>query len=510
MTKAKTKYTLFTNKALAFLIIPIVIESALSMSLGMIDGLMASYAKSGAGDDILTAITDVDQISSLLIQLFSAFGVGGAVITSQYLGAGKTEEANQSAKQLVVMMLIISVVLTALCLGLNHQIINLLFGSAGENTRDNAYIYFYIRAASFPFLAVFNSCAALLRAQRKSMNTMLSGVISFFLNIGFNALFIYAFQMGIAGVALGTLLARVFPAFFTLFLMTRKGNLVRIKIFEKFRFNGPQLKKILKLGVPSGVENSLFQLGKIFVIVFISVTSYNVIVNGEITNYETAANSVAYNINMISSIVGNGINTSILTVIGQAVGVGDIGQVKYYIKKMLLISYAGNAACVAVTFALSPVLLNFYNISGEARDIAWRCLIMCLSLQFVTYPLSFGLPAVLKANSDMKFVMIAAITSMLLMRVGLCYILTCDWVGAHMGAMGLWIGMVSDWAFRGVLFGARLLSGKWKKSSGLLRDDPSPALALAPECAPECAPAPAPTPAPNEETKEDEDVQTNV
>ena len=71
---AKIKYGLFTNKALLFLIIPIVVESALSSSLGMIDGLMASYAKSGAGDDILTAITDVDQISSLLIHLFTAFG----------------------------------------------------------------------------------------------------------------------------------------------------------------------------------------------------------------------------------------------------------------------------------------------------------------------------------------------------------------------------------------------------------------------------------------------------
>ena len=470
--EAKQKYTLFTGKALFMLIFPIVVESALSMSLGMIDGLMASYAKSGAGDDILTAITDVDQISSLIIQLFTAFGVGGAVITSQFIGAGKVEEANKSAKQLVIIMLLLALVLTTLCLTLNHQIINLLFGSAGEQTLGNAYTYFYITASAFPFIAVFNACAALLRAQRKSMNTMLSGIISFFLNIGFNALFIYGFNMGIAGVALATLIARIFPAFFTLFLMTRKNNLVRIKIFERFRFDGGKLKSILKLAVPSGIENSFFQLGKILVIVFISIASYNTLVDGVVTNFQTSANSVAYNINTVSSIVGNGINTAMLTVIGQAVGTGDIGQVKYYIKKMLAIAYVGNACCVALTFALSPLLLNFYNISGEARSIAWKCLIMCLSIQFATYPLSFGLPAVLKANSDMKFVMGAAVASMLLMRVGLCYILTCDWVGAHLGAFGLWIGMVADWGLRGILFGGRLLSGRWKKSSGLLKDYP--------------------------------------
>lgn len=473
MEKVKKKYDLFTGKALFLLIFPIVIESALSMSLGMVDGLMASYAKSGTGDEILTAITDVDQISNLITQLFSAFGVGGAVITSQLLGAGKVEDANRSAKQLVVITVLISLTLMGVCLALNHQIIGLLFGDAGEGTKQNAYIYFYINAASFPFVALFNSCAALLRAQRKSLNTMLSGIISFFLNIGFNALFIYGCKLGIAGVALGTLLARIFPAVFTLFLMTRKGNLVRIKIFEKFRFDGKLLKRILRLAIPSGIENSLFQLGKILVLSFISIGIYNTVVDGgAIVNYHTSANSVAYNINTVSSIVGNGINTSILTVIGQAVGTGDIDKVKYYVKRMFLISYIGNACCVAFTFAMSPLLLNFYNISGEAQTIAWRCLLLCLPVQVVTYPLSFGMPAVLKANSDMKYVMASSIFSMLLMRVGLCYILTCDRAGAHLGAFGLWIGMVSDWGLRGVLFLGRYLTGNWKKSSGLIKDYP--------------------------------------
>ncbi len=478
--RQKQKYTLFTAKALAALIIPIVVESALSMSLGMIDGLMASNGVSGEGNKILSAITSVDQVSSLLIQLFAAFGAGGAIITSQLIGADKTEDANKSAKQLIVIMLLSSLVVMALCMGLNRQIIELLFGETSQETKDYACQYFLVMAASYPFLAVFNCCAAVLRAQRKSMNTMLSAIISFFLNVGFNAVFIYWARLEVVGVALGTLLARVFPAIFTLFLATRKSNAVRIKIFEKFRFDGKLLKQILKLGVPGGIESSLFQLGKIFVIVFISIGAYNTVtgfnpVTGAeiIDNFETAANSAAYNINTMSSIVGNGINTSILTVIGQAIGQGDIGQVKHYIKKMLILSYIGNAVCVALVWGLAEPLLTFYNISPEAREIARKCLTLCLSVQFLTYPLSFGLPAVLKASSDVKYVMFAAVASMLLMRVGLCYILTCEWAGAKMGAFGLWIGMVSDWVLRSLLFGGRLLSGRWKKSSGLLAAQPA-------------------------------------
>lgn len=477
--KQKTKYTLFTNRALLILILPIVIESALSMSLGMIDGVMATHAKSGTAEDIVSAISSVDQVSNLLIQLFTAFGAGGAILTSQLLGAGKVGDANKSAKQLAVIMMLLSFVIMAVCMIFNRQIILLLFSEAPPNVIEYASQYFMIMAASYPFLALFNCCAALLRAQRKSMNTLLSGAISFFLNIGFNAIFIYWAKLEVVGVALGTLLARIFPAVFTLILLSGKKNLVRLKLFEKFSFGGGHLKKILRLAVPSGVENSLFQLGKIMVIAFISIASYRVFLDGNvlnlnpdnITNYATAANSVAYNVNTMSSMVGSGINTAILTVVGQAIGSGDIGQVKYYIRKMILLSYIGNALCVAVIWACASPILSFYNISGEARQIAWQCLCVCLSFQFVTYPLSFGLPAVLKASSDVKYVMVAAIASMAIFRVGLCYLLTCDWAGFHLGAMGLWIGMVTDWCVRSLLFGIRLLSGRWKKSSGMLKKD---------------------------------------
>lgn len=477
MQKAKQKYTLFTAKALALLIIPIVIEAALSLSLGLVDSFMVKDI--GNLGKAMSAVGNVDQISNLIIQLFVAFGVGGAVITSQFLGAGKVEDANKSAKQLVVIMLLASFVISAICLALNHQIINLLFPKMDAEYKRYSYTYFYFMAASFPFIAIFNACAALLRAQRKSMNTMLSGAISFALNVGGDALFIYVFKWGVAGAAAATLIARMFSAVFLVVLLSRKSNTVRINLFEKFRFDGKMLKKILHLAVPSGIENSLFQLGKLLTSMFIAIKIYQVFLDGDptnladenVTNFQVTANTIAYNINMLSSIFGNGVNTAILTVVGQAVGTGIIAQVKHYIKKMLSISYIGNAVNVGLVMALSPVLVSVFadnvtpEVIGGAQNILW----LCLSVQFITYPLSFGMPAVLKANSDVKYVMAAAISSMIVMRVGLCYILTCDWAGVHLGAMGLWIGMVSDWATRGVLFGGRYLSGKWKTSSGLLK-----------------------------------------
>jgi Na+-driven multidrug efflux pump len=185
------------------------------------------------------------------------------------------------------------------------------------------------------------------------------------------------------------------------------------------------------------------------------------------------------NINTLGSFVGNGINTSILTVIGQAVGTGDADCVKYYIKKMMGIAYIGNAVCVGIVWSLSSPLISLFSmgssgITAHTAEIAQSCLNLCFAVQLVTYPLSFGMPAVLKATSDVRYVMVCAIASMLVMRVGLCYILTCEWVGVQLGAMGLWIGMVSDWTVRSLLFGGRMLSGRWKKASGLLNAQAQP------------------------------------
>lgn len=536
MTVAKRKYTLFSGKALLFLIAPIIIESIFSTSLGLFDSMMVSsiadYNEAGeVVKNASTAVSNVDQINSLIIQLFSAFATGGAIITSQYLGANDKDSANKSAKQVLVLVFLVSVGLAGLCLALNWPLLKLFYGGAPENTFGYMQQYFYLTAASFPFIGLFNACAALLRAQRKSMFTMASAGISCALNVGFNALFIYALNLRVIGAGLATLICRGVPAVFMLCLLCKKSYTVHVKIFEKFRFEKAMVKRILHLAIPSGIEACLFQLGKLMTSVFINVSFYTQ--NG--TNVQANANSVASNINNIASVVGSGVGTSALTVIGQAVGSGDVGQTKYYMKKMFIISYIANAVTVAIIMGTAQWLVLLYDYPDSTRQIALNCLYLCLAFQFVTYPLSFTTPAILKATSDVKYVMYAAISSMILMRVGVCFVLTTDMLPFKMGAMGFWIAMCADWVLRSVLFMSRLLSGRWKKSSGLLKTEEVPAAAITLDGAPSEAavaapaepdsvaelPAPPVTPdAPESnpaepdpdapETKEDDDVYTDV
>lgn len=480
--KQKNTYSLFTGKQLLWLILPIVIEQIFSTSLGFIDSIMVSNMP-GDSQSAGLAVTNMDYVNNLIIQLFSAFATGGAIITSQFLGAKDNESAKSSAKHMLVIVVLSSLVIAAACLALNYPLLRLLYSDidAGSATFSYQRIYFYITAASFPFIGLFNACAALLRVQRKSMITMVSAAMSCVLNVGINAVFLYVLKLGVMGAALATLICRAIPAVFMLIMLGNKKNTVCVKIFQKFRFDGKMIKKILKIAIPAGIESALFQLGKLMTSTFVNVGCYitdtgavDELGNAITVNTQALGNAIANHVNNFASVVGSGVGTSCLTVIGQSVGAGDIDQCKYYIRKMFIISYIANTICVGLFMALSltNVLINCWGYGEEAASIARKCLIFCLSFQFVTYPLSFTTPGILKATSDVKYVMWSAIISMGLMRVGLCFILTTDKIAGlpQLGAFGYWIGMCSDWVLRSVLFMARLLSGRWKRSSGLFKD----------------------------------------
>ena len=290
--------------------------------------------------------------------------------------------------------------------------------------------------------------------------------------------------MEVMGAALATFIARVIPAAYMFILLMNKKYAVHINLFEKFRFDGKMMKKILHLAIPSGIESCLFQLGKLMTNTFVNAACYVSYdpATGLGTNIQANGNSIANNVNNFASVVGSGVGTSCLTVVGQAIGTGDIDQTKYYIKKMFIISYIANAVSVLAIMASAQWLVRLYSYPEEAYSIALRCLYLCLTFQLFTYPLSFTTPAILKATSDVKYVMGAAISSMIIMRVGLCFVLTDDALSPlfenlfgrklEIGALGFWIAMCSDWVVRSLLFVSRLLTGRWKKASGLIAEEP--------------------------------------
>ena len=221
---------MFTSKDLKKLIIPLIFEQLLAVSVGFVDTFMVSIA----GEAAVSGVALVDNISNLLIQILSALATGGAVVCSQYLGSRNINMSKKSAGQLIFIMSTLSSLLMVISLIGNHGIINFIFGKIEKDVFESASIYFYITAISYPFLGVYNAGAALFRSIGNSKISMNTSLIMNIINICGNALFIFVFNMGVAGVALATLISRIISAIIIIALMFKAESAIRIKSGRDF------------------------------------------------------------------------------------------------------------------------------------------------------------------------------------------------------------------------------------------------------------------------------------
>lgn len=259
--KSKIDYgnLLFPRRALWMLLIPLIIEQMLNSLMGMVDTLMVSRV----GAEAISAVSLVDSINNLVLQVFAAMAAGAAIICSQYLGRKDEKGCNDAAKQIVLTVVVISSVIMIIGVGFRKPLLHLIFGSVEEAVMTNAQIYFLITALSYPFIALFQAGAAFYRACGNSKFTMKTALIANVANIVGNTLFIFILQMGAAGAAVSTLISRALCAFVVFYALRKPGYAIQLKNYFSIRPDLNLIVKILAIGVPSGIENGMFQFGKL-------------------------------------------------------------------------------------------------------------------------------------------------------------------------------------------------------------------------------------------------------
>ncbi len=436
---------MFSKEQLYKLIIPLIIEQILAVAVGMTDIVMV--ARVGAAS--VSGISLVDTLNILLINVFSALATGGAVVAAQYLGHKEHTKASIAANQLLLSTGLVSLVILVISLVGNGMILKLIYGSIDTDVMSNARIYFYISALSYPFLAVYNSCAALFRAMGNSKVSMVVSFIMNIIHIMGNAIFLYVLHMGVAGVAISTLLSRAVAAIIMLLLIKNKNNLIHIDSIFHLGYDGTMIKRILHIGVPNGLENSMFQFGKI-------------LVQGLIASFGTAAitaNAVANTVASLEVIPGSAIGLAMITVVGQCVGANDYKQAKKYALKLLKLAYLAMFLLNIIVILFSNQIIGIYQLSDDIKAIAFSVIIYHSICCIIIWPSSFTLPNALRAANDVKFTMVISIISMWLWRIMLSYVLG-KYLG--LGVLGVWIAMTFDWLFRSICFIIRFVKGKWK------------------------------------------------
>lgn len=442
---SNNKRYLFSNRDLIALLIPLIIEQFLALLVGMADSIMIA----SVGEAAVSGVSLVDSCMMLLINIFAALATGGAVVAGQYLGQRDIKGSCEAAQQLVWFMGIIALIIMLAVYICKDIILNNVFGSITPEVRDYANTYLLIVTASIPFLAVYNGGAAIFRAMGNSKISMEISILMNIINVLGNAALIYGFGFGSEGVAIPTLVSRVFSAIAVIYLLVDPKLTVHIKKTLKYIPKSFVIKKILYIGVPNGMENSMFQLGKILVLSLVSTFG----------TYAIAANAVCNVLAGFQILPGMATGLAITTVISRCIGAGDYEQVKYYTKKLHIFSYSGLIFAVAVIWLLLPLILRAYNLSPEASNAARNIMYLHGGCAVIVWPLSFTLPNVFRASGDVKYSMSVSIASMWICRVIMSYV-----IGKYMGlgVFGVWVAMILDWCVRGVFFVIRFRSGKWK------------------------------------------------
>lgn len=437
---------MFTNRMIRNLLIPVVLEQLLNSIMGTADTMMVSNVGSAA----ISAVSLVDSINVLVIQAFSALAAGGAIVCAQYIGQRNKEKANESARQVLFIITAISVAVSLICLVFQKPLLRLIFGSVEAEVMRASEIYFFYTALSFPFIAAYDSAASIFRAQDNTRGPMTISMISNVMNIAGNAIMIWVFHMGVAGAALSTLISRIFCAVVVLIQLRKEkeGQEIVVRDYFKIRPNWSMIKRILGIGIPSGVENSMFQLGKLAIQSTVSTLGTAAIAAQAMTN-------ILENLNGIAAI---GVGVGLMTIVGQCLGAGRKDEAVYYIKKLCVIAEIVVLTSCLIVFALTKPVTILGGMEKESSDMCFHMVMWITIMKPLVWTMAFVPGYGLRAAGDVKFSMITSCCTMWACRFCLCVFLIRV---MGFGPMGVWIGMFADWTVRSIIFTWRFHSRKW-------------------------------------------------
>lgn len=437
---------LFSRKDLVRLIIPLIVDQFLQVAVGLSDSIMVARV----GEAAVSGVSLVDTVMLLIINIFTALATGGAVIAGQYLGRKDPKTGCEATAQLFNFTFLFSIFIMILGYLGQNVILYHVFGKIEPEVMKDSRTYLLIVLASIPMIAMYNAGAAIFRAMGNSNIAMKTSLLMNSINVFGNALLIFGFHRGVEGVAIPTVVSRGVACVVILVLLNNQEHALHILHPYPFKIKWDVLKKILYIGIPNGLENSMFQLGKIAVLSLVS----------GLGTASLAANAVGNNIANFAILPGMSFGFALLTVCAQCVGAGDFEQVKYYTKHMMRVEYLCLIASNLIVILALPFILSVYNLSDEAAQYANDIILYHAACVVTIWPLSFTLPNTLRAAADVKVTMVLSIISMWVFRFGFSYLLAIEF---HMGIFGVWVAMTIDWLVRGIFFVCRYRSGRWQK-----------------------------------------------
>jgi len=441
----------FIRKDVLKLAIPIMIEQTFVMLLGTCNTMMAGHI----GEQAVSAIGMVDSINNMFISFFAALSVGATVVVAQQIGRNKPKKANETAKQAIVSGILVSLIITLLLWIFRIKLINVLYGSAEELVKIDAKLYLEFTLLTYPFIAIEQIANGILRGCGDTKTPMQITIFMNLINIalgytlifGINALSIPSF--GIAGAAVAIAIARLIGTLIIMLVLFRGSKIIKLKNIFPFKFDMEIQKNIFNIGIPAGMEQVIFNAGKLIVQMFIVTMG----------TASIAANAISSSIAIMINVPGNSLCLAATTFVGQYVGRNDIKGAK---NTLIYLTKFGTICLVSLGLIFIPIsrwLASLYTNIPEVINIS-STLTRSNSIALIAWGISFILSSGLKGAGDTRYTMLTAFIGMWIFRIFAGYILG---IVLGIGVLGIWIAMYIDWVVRGIMYCFRLRGNNWLK-----------------------------------------------
>nr|WP_207716082.1 MATE family efflux transporter [Clostridium beijerinckii] len=427
------------------------IEQTFVMLLGTCNTMMAGHI----GEQAVSAIGMVDSINNMFISFFAALSVGATVVVAQQIGRNKPKKANETAKQAIISGILVSLIITLLLWIFRIKLINVLYGSAEELVKIDAKLYLEFTLLTYPFIAIEQIANGILRGcgdtktpmQITIFMNLINIILGYTLIFGINTLSIPSF--GIAGAAVAIAIARLIGTLIIMLVLFRGSKIIKLKNIFPFKFDMEIQKNIFNIGIPAGMEQVIFNAGKLIVQMFIVTMG----------TASIAANAISSSIAIMINVPGNSLCLAATTFVGQYVGRNDIKGAK---STLIYLTKFGTICLVSLGLIFIPIskwLASLYTNVPEVINIS-STLTRSNSIALIAWGISFILSSGLKGAGDTRYTMLTAFIGMWIFRIFAGYILG---IVLGIGVLGIWIAMYIDWIVRGLMYCFRLRGNNWLK-----------------------------------------------
>lgn len=435
------------RKTLRQLFFPICLETLCFMLAGMVDTLMLS----SLGDEAVGAVGTANTYISVFIMMFSIVSSGMIAVMTQYIGAGKSGVAYQARQFGLVFNGILGIVLSLVLFFGSKSILEMI--GIAKGLEDYAITYMKIVGGSVLLNALIPIFSYYVRAFGHTKQPMVATVVANIINLGLNALFLFVFKWGVAGVALATVISRVFNLVIVIIYAI---TLVKVDKTERIK-SGELVKQIIRVGLPSAAETALYNVAMTIMISFLNKMDKD--------GMNASARSYTAQITNFSYCVGAALAQANAILTGWRIGAGDYDACDRGTRKAAGIGILVAAAVESLLALAAPLYMHIFTDNPEMVSLVTKLLWIDVFLEIgrVTN-LVYG--QALKTSGDALFPTILGAIFMFLCTVGGTYLFG---IKLELLVVGAYIGLAADECCRAIGMFIRFKSGKWRTKSFISR-----------------------------------------